>query len=861
MTLVPGSRLGPYEITSRIGEGGMGEVYRAQDTRLDRSVAIKVLSAVLSGNAQLRLRFEREARTISQLNHPNICTLHDVGNEDGTGYLVMELLEGETLADRISRGPLPLPEVLRYGAQIAAGLDRAHRAGIIHRDLKPANIMITKSGAKLLDFGLARTSPLQIRHDEETQQKPLTEEGTVLGTFQYMAPEQLEGDTADARTDIFALGVVLYEMATGKRAFDGRTKTSLIAAIVQSDPPPIRTVQPLTPPALEHVVEKCFAKQPDDRWQSVHDVGEELKWIGEAGSQAGVVAPLMARRQSRERLLWAAALLVALGAALVPILRRPEVPRIAMALTAPPHVPVTSFDSAVLSPDGNSVVLVVSTDRGSSLWFRNVADAEPRPLSHTDGASMPFWSPDSRNVGFYADGKLKRLAVAGGPPRTICDAEASSGGTWNRDDVIVFTPFYLGPLYRVSANGGAPVAITKLDKREEAHRWPVFLPDGEHVLFLGDAARTEDHHLKIAALHDRGVKELMQGVTNALYAEPGYLLYTRAGSLLAQPFDAKAQTLSGEPQVLAEQLVERTDGHDHIYEFSVANGRLTYRSASSNRQMAWVDRKGMVIETIGEPRRIGPLQLAPDRRHIAFSQIDADGRGEDIWLMDLTRNVITRLTFDPESDVGPIWSPDGKKIAFMSMRSGLGDLYVADVVNPSNVHRAASAVRGLFPTSWSPDGQFILMDYSENGGYDIWSYSTKTGKAELYLASKFDELGAVVSPDGAWVAYESTESGRSELYVERFPTHESRRQISTAGGQFPIWRPDGKELFYEARSGQLMSVDMTNDASNPAPLFQVAGSMFGSSADGQRLLVVRPIEDLPHTPITFVSNWTSLLKR
>jgi serine/threonine protein kinase len=487
VTVAAGTRLGPYEVIAPIGAGGMGEVWRGRDTRLDRSVAIKILPAEFAQNAQFKQRFEREAKTISQLSHPNICTLYDVGEN----YLVMELLDGESLAEKLAKGPLPLEQVLRYGVQIADALDKAHRAGIVHRDLKPGNIMITKSGAKLLDFGLAKVGA-SIDLDGPTQHKPLTQEGAIVGTFQYMAPEQLEGEEADARTDIFAFGAVLYEMATGQRAFEGKTKTSLIASIVTAQPKPMSQVQPLTPPALEHVVRKCLAKDRDDRWQSAHDIAEELRWISEAGSQAGVATSLTLRRKTRERIAWIAALVLTALVAAAFGLRRPRpIPVITSSITAPLHAPFEFIGQATLSPDATSIAFVGFGKSGTSLCIRPMDKNEPRQLAGTQGALAPFWSPDGKSLGFFADGKLKRIAVAGGPARVISVAEGPfPGGTWNKHDVIVFSAEGSGPLYRVDAAGGKPQALTKLSPEEEAHRWPAFLPDDEHIIFLGDAART-----------------------------------------------------------------------------------------------------------------------------------------------------------------------------------------------------------------------------------------------------------------------------------------------------------------------------------------------------------------------------------
>jgi Tol biopolymer transport system component len=864
MQVTSGSRLGPYEIVAPIGAGGMGEVYKARDTRLDRSVAIKILPAAFADNAQLKIRFEREAKTISQLTHPNICTLYDVGNEGGVEYLVMELLDGDTLADRVARGPLPMRDVLRYGREIATALDRAHRAGVVHRDLKPGNVMITKSGAKLLDFGLAKGGSIEISPDGATQQKSLTQEGTILGTFQYMAPEQLEGVEADARTDIFALGAVLYEMSTGRRAFDGKTKTSLIAAIVGSEPKPIHDVQPLTPAAFEHVVAKCLAKDPDERWQSASDVASELDWIGGATSTEGSAAH-KARRDGRRLGMIALAVLALLliGAAIASwqFFRRSvaEVP-IVMSLTMPGRG-IGMFGHAAFSPDGNSVALIAETssDAGArstrSLWIRQLDRLEPRELPGTEGALHPFWSQDGKSVGFFAQGKLKRIALAGGPPQVICDAPLAWGGSWNRDGVIIFCSQGVGPLFRVDATGGTPRALTKLMPREEAHRWPVFLPDGDHFIFQGDAYHTEDHHIKVGSLRDGSSRDLFQGVTNATYVEPGELLFVRAGALLAQPFDAKTLALSGEPRVVAEKVVNNDD--NHYYEFTAAsNGRLIYRSGRTESQLTWWDRFGRMAGTVGDPHRLGTsFRLSPDQQRVIVDETDADGRADDLWIFNVSRPLATRFTFDPAGEFQGIWSADGSKIVFTSMRTGMGDLYEADAATPTNVRRITSLADQLAATSWTRDGSWILTDRYLKADIDIWMFPIAGGEAHPYISTPFSEGSAELAPDNSLVAYTSDESGHSEVYVEHFPTHAGRRQVSVAGGGTPRWRRDGKELFYIARGGTLMSVDMSSETATPVPLFQIPGFLYDVTADGQRFLVDKPLDDNYRSPLTFVSNW------
>ena len=854
MTITAGQRLGPYEILAPLGAGGMGEVWRAHDTRLDRSVAIKILPAEFAHNAQLKARFEREAKTISQLNHPNICTLYDVGRENGTDYLVMELVEGETLADRIVRGPLPIGDVLRYGVQIAEALDRAHSAGVVHRDLKPGNIMITRGGAKLLDFGLAKSGAVltTVSAEEATVARSLTQEGTIVGTFQYMSPEQLEGADVDHRTDIFAFGAVLYEMVTGKRAFEGKNKTSLIAAIVGGEPKAISSVQPMAPLALEHVVQKCLTKERDERWQSARDIAGELQWI--AQSRSGEAAKAPARRRGQPWTLAAVALAAAMIAAAATAFflmrnRRTDPPMV-LSLTLPPNAPYQFFNQAALSPDGTAVAFVTWGGSGHSLWLRELAQREARPLPETAGAMYPFWSPDGQSIGFFADGKVKRIAVAGGPPQVICAAASGLGGAWSGDGVILFGDGE-NPLYRVDARGGTPKTVTKLTPGEEGHRWPSFLPDGDHFIYLGDAPRTENHHIKVGSLRDGSSRDLFQGVTNAQFVAPGTIFFVRAGALLAQRFDVKALALAGEPRVLAENVAP--SGENHVREFSAAsNGRLIYRVARPEAQLTWVDRTGKAIETIGEPRRFGPIfRLSPDQQSLVFATLDLDSRGDDIWMIDRGRPVTSRLTFDPATENSPVWSPDGTKLVFLSMRTGLGDAYLTDVASPANVRRLAD---NLQPTSWV--GDLVVGSIGVGSQYDLGVYSFKTGKMEPYVTSPFIEQSPALSPDGRRIAYESNESGRFEVYVEEFPSHARRRQISSGGGADPHWRADGRELYYIARDRSLTAADMTNDKSTPKPLFQIPGDSYEAAADG-RFLVDRPLEDITKQPMTVVTNWLS----
>jgi predicted Ser/Thr protein kinase len=676
-----GTKLGPYEVTAPLGSGGMGEVYRARDTRLDRSVAIKVLPADVSANAERKQRFEREARTISSLNHPNICALYDVGHQDGMDYLVMEYLEGETLEKRLEKGPLPTEVLLRHAIEIADALEKAHRSGVIHRDLKPGNIMVTKTGAKLLDFGLAKAEQTAFAGDISklaTLSKPLTAEGTIVGTFQYMAPEQLEGKEADARTDIFAFGAVLYEMATARAAFAGKTKASLIAAILSAEPAPISTLQPMTPPALERLVRGCLEKDPDERWQTAHDVKLQLRAIAEGGSQSGLPAPVSARRRIRERLGWAAAAVAALFAAFFAFgyfQRGPSVARAIRAYIKPMEKSSFVFfgtaSGFALSPDGRRLAYVATTPEGKALlWVRPIDSLQDQPLAGTEGAGFPFWSPDSRFIGFFAGGKLKKIEASGGPPLTLCDAATGRGGTWNREGVILFTPSVSSPVHRVSAAGGVATPVTTLDtsKNEASHRWPYFLPDGRHFLYVAGSSFTPKesptNSLLVGSLDSKEGKLLFHTHANAIYAS-GHILFLRQNTLMAQPFDPKRLELTGDAFPVADPVLE--DEPRFLGVFSASeNGILTYADGTSGagRQLIWADRSGKKLGEVPEADAYADPQISPDGKRLTFS---VQSSGNDIWVDDIGRGVKTRLTFGSSSsqaNQAGVWSPDGRRVAY-----------------------------------------------------------------------------------------------------------------------------------------------------------------------------------------------------
>lgn len=881
MSLQPSTRLGPYEIISSIGAGGMGEVYRARDTRLDRIVAVKVLPEHLSSNPQLRERFDREAKAISSLSHPHICPLYDVGHQDGIDYLVMEHLEGETLAQRLKKGPLPPERALEYAIQIADALDTAHRHGVIHRDLKPGNIMLVKTGAKLLDFGLAKVRAAEAvagMTAMPTQTTPLTGEGTILGTLQYMAPEQLEGAEADARTDIFSLGALIYEMATGHKAFEGRSQASLISAIMSSEPPALSTVQAMTPVALDQVVKTCLAKDPDARWQAAHDVLVQLKWIAGAGATAELAAPAAARFRKRAWVGWivATCLLAALIAALAITYLHPapearvvqfDVPLPALALTDTPNI----------SPDGQYVAIPGSEAGQPRLWLHSLNSGDTSALPGTEGVDAYFWSPDSRQIGFSTSSGLKKINLARGVPQTIYNGTVFGSGAWNRDGTILFCPGQNQPLYKVSAMGGEPRAVTKLDqsRQENVHFGPQFLPDGRHFIYAAWSTKPENTAIYLGSLDSPQVKHIHDGYIDFSYAPPGHLIFTIGTNLMAQRFDVRKGELSGEPILLADSLLSLSGPYGTLGFFSLSdNGVLTYLAGSdlTLTQLLWFDRTGKRLGIAGDPADYSNPAISPDQKKIAVGKRDPRTKTRDIWVIDLLRNASSRFTFDPRDDLNPSWSPDGTRIIFTSNRKGHRDIYVKPANGAGEEQMLLQSDGNKNVEDWSSDGQYLLW----GSDTEEWLFSFKEHKS-LPLP-KFTQEQGRFCPSGTgpprWFAYTSHETGARQVYVRSFAGaltgSGARWQISTNGGTDPSWRGDGKELFYLS-GNKLMAVEVNGDgesfqSGNPKELFETPVSVYVrnryiASADAKRFLVNVPLREKEGIRFKVVLNWPTLLTR
>ncbi len=902
MPLSSGTKLGPYEIESPLGAGGMGEVYRARDTRLDRTVAIKVLPQHLADTPEAKQRFEREARAVSALNHPNICTLYDVGSQDGTEYLVMEYLEGETLAARLEKGPLPLDQALKCGIEVADALDKAHRAGIIHRDLKPGNIMLTKSGAKLLDFGLAKAIQAQASGATLTSMamrtapgtKPLTQQGTIVGTFQYMSPEQVEGKGLDARSDIFSFGSVIYEMLTGRAAFQGKSQLSVASAILEKDPEPISALQPMTPPALDRTVRKCLAKDPEDRWQTARDLLLELKWISEAGSQAGVPAPVVSHRRTRERAAWIVAALfilttIAMAVGYVERAPEPTQPiRLTADLGADATLAATGGLYAAISPDGKRLAFSGrGPDQNVHLYTRSLDQLQATMFSDTEGAINPFFSPDGQWIAFFANGKLKKISVQGGAAVSLCDVPRNLGGSWGEDDIIVFSGG--NKLFKVSSAGGTPESLTGLERgrAELSQAFPQVLPGAKAVLFTSaTGANMDDADIVVYSVTSGKRKTVQAGGFHARYLSSGHLVYMHNDDLFAAPFSLKLLELTGQPVPVVEGvLTNPSSGGAH---FSVSDsGTLVYVAGSAvttGFSIYWMDAAGKFTPLRQTPGNYNHLAFSPDGKRLAMDI--TNGNRADIWVYEWERDTLTRLTFGGNSNLFPVWKPDGQRIVYASAeKGGVPNLWWIRADGGGDAQRLTESKNVQIPRSWSPDSKTLaFFEVNRVTGPDIMTLpfegseelGWKPGQPKPFVNTSSAELFPAFSPDGRWIAYQSNESGSPEVYVRPFPGPGGKWQISTDGGVGPEWSQSSKELFYQTPDQKIMVVDYSSTGDSfradkphlwsPGQITR-RGSSFDMSLDpdGKRFAVLKSsgteTSPPPINKISFIFNFFDELRR
>src|SRR5262245_24887589 len=899
MPLTAGAHLGPYEILAALGAGGMGEVYRARDTKLDRDVAIKVLPELFVSDPERVARFQREATTLAALNHPHIGGIYGLEEADGVRALVLELVDGPTLADRIAQGPIPLDEALPIARQIAEALEAAHEQGIIHRDLKPANIKLRPDGTvKVLDFGLAKAlepmsaaSPMVTASPTITTPAMMTGIGMILGTAAYMSPEQARGRATDKRSDVWAFGCVLYEMLTGRRVFDGEETTAMIAAVVKIEPD-WNAFPSDVPTHIRKIVQRCLAK---DRKARIPDLSVARFMFDETTAAAATDAASTRPRPTRVLRLWQAAtalLLLTTIAGPVTSLLRARSPAVTRFIVSPPEG--TTFfaagrraTGAAISPDGLKLAFTARDASGKALlWVRSLDSVTAQPLIGTDDASFPFWSPDSRFIGYSAPGKLMKIAASGGPPQTLCAFSTTTivgrGGAWNRDGVIVFNNGPGQPLFRVSSAGGQPSPVGNLANGQNALGFPSFLPDGDHVLYHATASTPTVSGLHVMSLDTGESKRLLEADTSGIYAsQGGYLLFVRQGTLLAQTFDPKTLAFLNEPFPIAEHV--ESGAVAGLVTFSVSeNGMLSYGIGSGEAadvQMVWLDRQGKQSETVGPPGNYRGIDLSPDGTRVAAHR--HDGNGGDIWITELSRGTTSRFTFDAQDSSSPVWAPDARRIDHGSFRNGKGGLYQKLSNGTGPEEKLLESDVATLPVSWSPDGQSIVYSVLDpKASTDQWMLPLSGDRKPVpLLHMSFQESHGQVSPNGKWLAYYSNETGRTEVYVQSFPQGTGKWQVSTNGGVFPRWRRDGRELFYmsQALHGKMMAVDVKSsgsafEATAPKELFDPvylnlshAGPYhtYAVSPDGQRFLIPRsPSTDQQTTaPIVVVLNWMEELKQ
>ena len=878
MALTPGAKLGPYEIQSPLGAGGMGEVYRARDTRLGRDVALKILPESFAQDADRLHRFEQEARAVATLNHPNILAVFDIGRHGGSPFLVSELLEGESLRAMLDAGSLAQRKTIEYGVQIAYGLAAAHEKGIVHRDLKPENIFVTKDGRiKILDFGLAKLASTGTDPEDKTLTSAHTAAGVVMGTASYMAPEQVRGEAVDARTDIFAFGAVLYEMLSGGRAFRRDTAAETMTAVLKDDPPELSDPGRTISPALERIVRRCLEKSPEQRFQSARDLSFALGALSgtEASGSARAAAAAAPRRIPILSLLIGALALAAVAGVTWYVARRPApTPRMQFAMDVPDEM---SISHMALSQDGSTLVFV-SPEESSDLpmlYLQRVGSPNVTPLAGTQGASYPFWSPDGAYVGFFATGKLQKIAVAGGAPQALTNALAGRGGSWGNQNVILYAPDPSGGIWRVNADGSgaAPVTeeIQKRSKDQQTHRWPLFLPDGKRFLyFVGNFSHSKDNGIYLTSLDGKETTLVQLCQSNFGYDAQHLYCANEQRQIVSAEFNSASGKITGKSVVIASAVGFQPS----TYWAALAvggNGTVIYNTGvgAALSALTWVDRSGKELSRVGEPAVMANPTLSPDGSRVAVDVADLKANNVDIWLASTSGPGNTRFTFDPSEEVAGIWSPDGSTVAWRAAPAGGCAVFTKRSNGLEREKRIyqAGPIDDFVPNSWSKDGKFIVATHWAPGHPYLVFVSVADGKETQLLNGKSNELDGQVSPDGKWVAYESDESGAWEVYVTSFPAAVGKWQVSRGGGREPRWRGDGKELFYIAPSGMLMAV--TVDARSvfatgtPLPLFQIHGRAPISSTDlftydvtkdGKRFLVNRYVKPEHVPPLTILLN-------
>ncbi len=874
MPYAAGSRLGAYQVVAPLGEGGMGEVYRARDPRLAREVAIKVLPAALADDTERLRRFAQEARAAGALNHPNLLAVYELDEDAGTPFLVCELLEGETLRERLRRGPLPARRAVEVAAQVARGLAAAHDRGILHRDLKPENLFLTRDGrAKILDFGLAKLLAGERTHEPgDTASAPATAAGALLGTAGYMSPEQARGEPLDERSDLFAFGVVLFEALGGRNPFRRGSRVETLHAILHEEAPGLLATVPALPPTLERIVDRCLAKDPAARFHSAHDLAFALEALSGTSEPSGAMPSQRQRRLAPAKAVpWVVALLAVLVATALALRPRGgDVPAPLRAELMPPPLTPRELGLA-LSPSGRTLALVAPSTPGGNnlLWVRRLDEGTFRPLAGTEqaDAAYPFWSPDGATLGFFSEGKLRRVPARGGPVEEICDAPAGRGGSWGADGTILFSPTGTGGIFRVPASGGPPRPVTRLTKPHETHRWPAWLPDGRHFLFVAWAsvAGRKVEQLRLGEIGTAATRVLLADTSNAAYAPPGFLLFARAGRLLAQRFDLASLRPRGAPEAVGDDPVTYSRERGYAPFTVAANGTLVLRAEPPPlAELVWFDRDGRRLGTVGERAPWSLPRLSPDGRRVAVVRERPDARS-DLWLLDLERGTPTRLTFQPARYWPAAWSPDGKQLAYAADTGGPASIFALTLGAGSLPRPLVASATNDYVGSWSRDGRDLLYEHQDPRTLnDIWLLPLAGEPPRLVLRTPFREEQATLSPDRRWLAYVSWESGRSEVYVVPFPRVEDGKwQLSSAGGDTPVWRADGRELFYATPDARLMAVTIETaarfTAGAPRPLVSVpaaleAGLDFDATSDGRRFLIDVPVTPRA-APLTLLAPW------